>query len=384
MVFKKLGKLASKGFFVLQSQYNVAHGESRDERKTMDSGRYSDYVAINSDNSLKQHQSQWNAFANWVEDNHNLRTLKKINEKHVIEYLKYCQTQGKGNKGLAEKTLKSRVTAINHVMVGSKVWGYQQAISLKKLRDSGAISKEKGPRDVYKPLTASEWREREPRAYQKHKEVVDFARAFGLRRSELEGKSKTGYNGITFSNIGYLKGSNKLFVEVIGKGGKYRVAFVREDMAKEMWDKYGKRAKEYSHDYFDKPVEERVAILRAETQKSSRLFDKIKKTLPLHINRNEYVQKRLEEKQDKYEKIRLQGGGGGGTTGYSRIRFKVDSDTGEISPYKVDYKNGEKIVTQVDPFATVTIGTWRGYVIAACEVMEEVGHNRLDVLKTYM
>lgn len=374
----KLSRITRNCIGLLTKQFEQAKGFSRTQFKQENNGRYSNYSKISSEGSFAQHVRQIKDVGEWLAKEKGVRKIGQIEKEYLVEYLNQCQA-----KGMAEKTLKSRVTAINHVMVGSGVWEAQQAISLRKLRSSGAISEQKGPRGVYKPLTASEWREREPRAYQKHKEVVDFARAFGLRRSEIEGKSKTGYNGITFSNIGYLKGSNKLFVEVIGKGGKYRFASVREDMAKEMWNKYGKQAKEYSPDYFAKPLEERKAILRAETQKSSRLFNKIKKALPLHINRNEYVQKRLEEKQDKYKKIRLQGGGGG-AIGYSRIRFKVDSDTGEISPYKVDYKNGEQIVSQVDPFATVTIGTWRGYVIAACEVMQEVGHNRLDVLKTYM
>lgn len=377
----KLSRITRNCIGLLTKQFEQAKGFSRTQFKQESNGRYSNYSKISSEGSFAQHVRQIKDVGEWLSEEKGVRKIGQIKKEYLVEYLNQCQA-----KGMAEKTLKSRVTAINHVMVGSGVWEAQQAISLKQLRSSGAISEQKGPRDVYKPLTASEWREREPRAYQKHKEVVDFARAFGLRRSEIEGKSKTGYNGVTFKNIGYLKDSKKLFVEVVGKGGKYRIATVREDMAKEMWDKYGKQAKEYSSDYFAKPLEERVAILRAETQKSSRVFSKIKKTLPLHINRNEYVQKRLEEKQDKYEKIRLQGGGGGGggAVGYSRIQFKVDSSTGEISPYKVDYKNGERIVTQVDPFATVTIGTWRGYVIAACEVMQDVGHNRLDVINKYM
>lgn len=379
----KSGKLASKGFFVLKAQFDNAKGSSRSEMKAENNGRYADYRGIYSKLSLVQHQSQFKAIANWLEAEKGIKTLKKIQYADLVDYLKYCH-----ETGLSEKTLKSRVTAINHVMVGSKVWEAQQAISLKKLRESGAIISQKGASWVYKDLTASEWRERHTRAYRNNKDLIDIARAFGLRRGEILGKSVNGYAGVTFSNIGYFPGSKKLFIETIGKGGKYRVAPVREDMAKEMWEKYGTQAKEYSRSYFDKPLSERVAILKAETQKAQKLFKNSKSHIPLHINRNEYVEKLLKERQEKHERRLTAPGGGGigggaGKIGYSKIGFKSSSD-GSISLYKTEYKDGEQIISPVDPYSVVKIGTWVGYVIAAAEVMRAIGHNRLDVLLKYL
>ena len=36
------------------------------------------------------------------------------------------------------------------------------------------------------------------------------------------------YFGLTFRNLGHVEGSQRLFAEVIGKGGKYRVVPVLE------------------------------------------------------------------------------------------------------------------------------------------------------------
>lgn len=374
-----MSKLESKGRDILRRQFYNRDQFSRNEIK-LENGRKVVYNTISSKNSLRQHESQWRQFARYAEENHGVKGLKKLDKKVVHKYIKELQ-----KTGVAEKTLKSRISAINHVMVGSGVWKENQKLSLSQMRSEGHINAQKGSQKVYKDLTSREWLKANEGAYMASKELIDFTRAFGLRRSEIFGKAGSQYQGVTFRNLGHMEGSKRLFVEVIGKGGKYRVAPVRADMAREMWSKYGEQSREYRKEYFEKDASERERMLKASSRKSERIFTHNKQSVPLHIHRNDYVRERLIECQQKWEK--KHGGLTAGKiknrmTGYSRIGFKVDD--GRYSIYKTTYAGGRKFVQEVKPFSVVKIGDWQGYAISACEVMSDVGHNRLDVLLKYL
>lgn len=374
-----MGKLEAKGRDVLRRQFYDRKQHSRNETK-LENGRKAVYNTISSKESLRKHQSQWRQFAQYAEDEHGIKTLKKLDETVVHKYLKDLQRQD-----IAEKTLKSRVTAINHVMVGSGVWKENKKISLQQLRSKGLINPKKGAKNVYKDLTSSEWLKAHTEAYMRSKELVDFTRAFGLRRSEIFGKSGAQYQGVTYRNLGHMEGSKRLFAEVVGKGGKYRIVPVRADMAQEMWDKYGEKSREYRTEYFQKDISERERMLKASSDKRDRIFKQNKQNVPLHIHRNDYVRQRLSEAQAKYEKKAgklTQAKIKDRKTGYSRIGFRRDGK--QFTIYKTVYAAGQKFVEKVEPFSVVKIADWQGYAISACEVMSDVGHNRLDVLLKYL
>lgn len=374
-----MGKLESKGRDVLRRQFYDRDNHSRNETK-LENGRKAVYNTISSKNSLRQHESQWRQFAKYAEEKYGIKGLKKLNETVVQQYLKDLQKQE-----VAEKTLKSRVSAINHVMVGSGVWKENQKVSLSQMRSQKLIDAKKGAKNVYKDETSSEWIKSHKEAYMRSRELVDFTRAFGLRRSEIFGKAGAQYQGVTFRNLGHMQGSQRLFAEVIGKGGKYRIVPVRADMAQQMWDKYGEKSREYRTEYFQKDISERERMLKASSDKRERIFKQNKQNVPLHIHRNDYVRQRLAEAQAKYEKkagkltqAKIKDRLGG----YSRIGFKRNGN--QFSIYKTNYVNGQKFVEKVEPFSVVKIADWQGYAISACEVMSDVGHNRLDVLLKYM
>ncbi len=377
-------KLIQKGIDILTKQY-YDREKSRELIKLKNNGRYARYDVISSSNSLKQHIIQWNQFAIYIYEKHNIKSLRKITEDLVIDFL-----TSEIDKNLAEKTLKSRVTAINHVMVGSGVWNTQQRVSLKDMRSKDNISRSKGALSVYKDYTSEEWRERFREDYKANYEAIDISRAFGLRRSEIYGKKGSKYNGLTFRNLGHLENSRILFAEVIGKGGKYRIAPVREDMASIMWERYGSRSKSYRYEYFQKNEAERKKILLASnTNNDECLFQTENRSIPLHINRNEYVLSKLKERQNYWETKRsieevASDKATNNIIGYSRINFKYNDVSHETSIYRVSYKNKIRHRLKVDPFSIVKIGTWQGYVIAATDVMRYVGHNRLDVLNRYL
>lgn len=376
-----MGKIAMKGYDILSKQYKN-RTVSRDKVKEQNNGRYARYDTVSSTASLVQHQKQWTQFAKYLEEEHGLKGLKKINQEHVREFIRQEQA-----RGLSEKTLKARVTAINHVMIGSKVWEPNQRVSLTSMRSEGHISASKGATRIYKDLTAEEFRTQNTAVYEANKELIDFSRAFGLRRSEIFGKKGSEYEGVTFRNLGHVEGSERLFAEVIGKGGKYRLAPVREDMREQMWAKYGDSSRVYTKEYLNKPVSERETMLKARTNANERLFQSESRKFGLHINRNEYVEQQLRERQAFWEKK-----AGKMTekifqerkTGYSRIGFKYDEKTGRTQLYKTYYRDGQKIIENVRPFETVQIGNWKGYAISATDVSRFVGHNRLDVLQKYL
>lgn len=283
-------KLEAKGQNILKEQYYEREQRSRQETK-LENGRSATYNTISSLNGLRQHIKQWRQVAIFLYERYRIKTLGKIEIEMIIAFLKERLAEGK-----SEKSLKASVTAINHVMVGSGVWKENQKISLTQLRKEKMLSSQKGATHVYKDLTAEEWRERHPQKYKTHQELIDFLRAFGLRESELFGKDGQ-YKGLTFRNLGHVEGSTILFAEVVGKGGKYRFAEVRSDMREQMWAKYGQQSRVYQSEYLIKSVEERERILKASSKAKERIFESPPRGLPLHINRSEYVQYKLQEKQ---------------------------------------------------------------------------------------
>ena len=379
-------KLAKKGIRVLK-ELTEKDVTARSELKQKTNGRFSQYGVISAEKSFSQHVRQWQQVAEYLTQKYEIKKLKAISVDMIIDFI-----ISEYKKGLGEKTLKARITAINHVLVGSGVWEVNQAISLKQIRDKGLLSRQKAPTNVYKALTSEEWRKDNPRLYEAHRDIIDFARAFGLRREGIFGSpegQKGRYKGVTFQNLGYIEGQDTLFVETIEKGGKYHVAVVRDDFKKEMWVKYGHLARKYAREYFEKSEEERKKLLERNSRAKERIFTKQDKRIPLHINRNEYVQHKLQDRQKYWSKKfaqREKQGKGGKQVGYSRIGFKYNPQTNRTEIYKTVYKKGQKgaIIEPVNPWDVVKIGTWRGYAIAACDVMRYVGHNRLDVTIKYM
>lgn len=191
------------------------------------------------------------------------------------------------------------------------------------------------------------------------------------------------YFGLTFRNLGHVEGSQRLFAEVIGKGGKYRVVPVLEAFKGQMWARYGVQSRTYPKNYFQKPAEERARLLKSSLKSKERLFQTNKSNVPLHINRNEYVERMLKERQKHYEKSQGKITPDQKRVGYSRIRFR-ELENGRLELFKVDYKHGERMISAVQPFDVIKVATFEGYALAAADVMRAVGHNRLDVLQTYL
>ena len=151
----------------------------------------------------------------------------------------------------------------------------------------------------------------------------------------------------------------------------------------QMWARYGVPSRTYPKNYFQKPAEERARLLKSSLKSKERLFQTNKSNVPLHINRNEYVERMLKERQKHYEKSQGKITPDQKRVGYSRIRFR-ELENGRLELFKVDYKHGERMISAVQPFDVIKVATFEGYALAAADVMRAVGHNRLDVLQTYL
>lgn len=131
-------------------------------------------------------------------------------------------------QGASIKTLKGYISVINKVQVCSNNLAMKQRFSLKQF--SNLDLSHKTHKTVYKPLTAHEWIQRNPKAYLTNQQAIDTIRAFGLRARELA----------TLNSKSFLQDTQtgKYYVQTIGKGGKYCLAECRRDLQKEMADYY--------------------------------------------------------------------------------------------------------------------------------------------------
>ncbi|NQP32768.1 hypothetical protein HO924_11430, partial [Streptococcus suis] len=78
----------------------------------------------------------------------------------------------------------------------------------------------------YKRMNASEWKQANQQQYERYRDTFDTAEAFGLRARELQ--------ELNASSIVKDDQSGRLYVQTIGKGGKFRLAECRADMQERM------------------------------------------------------------------------------------------------------------------------------------------------------
>lgn len=197
--------------------------------------------------------------------------------------------------------------------------------------------------------------------------MIDTDRAFGLRSREMFGTRGRGEYGLT--DRSFVIHNGLIGVETVGKGGKYRVAWARMDMNDEMIDRYGDMARTFRSDL---SRNQRAKGFNAITRDGHPIFHRGHDFIPTHINRAECAQQLLSERidvwQQRYKDMAQQGHTArhsGEFKGYSRL-------TG----HKLNELHGEGYIT--------TIANFSGPIEAFQEVSQQLGHNRLDVLLTYL
>ena len=329
-----MGRLYKKGEFILNESYQKATGRKRVE----DKGSKISYNFIYAKKSWVEHNRNWKQFSQYAEKQ-GVKVLGKINTELVHNYVKYLASQG-----YAKKTIESRIGAINKIMVASGRWDFENRVILSKIED---LDVKKLKTNVYKDLTGNEWIQRNEKTYQNYKDLFDTVQSFGLRRKEVIELNKNSF---------LIDKNGKMYVQTIGKGGKYRICESADEKSNELMKKlYGNLAKPLKNanqEVLERSIRDeskRIHVTGANCHKFG-----------LHIHRAEYAQKLLKSKIGA-ENSNIQRT----FKGYSHLKTK--------SMKKEDLDKIE-----------VKIGTFKGSASSFLEVSRNLGHNRLDVLLKYL
>lgn len=335
----KKSRVETRGLNILDNQFNNARGKSRSNEKMMKNDR----ELIFSDVSLKVHKNNWSQFSEWLEKNYNIKKISKIEPIHVEKYVKELN-----DKGMSKKTLQSRISAVNKVMGGR--WNDDIKPQLRKMDIEIKSTKE----NSYKQYTAQEWRDRNLKRYENYKETFDTVSAFGLRKRELRELNEKSF---------LIDKNNKIYVQTIGKGGKYRIAECTKEKNNEMVNLYKNTAQTINK--IEDFEGEKKNLERAINDNAVRLNlrGSNNERNSWHIFRSEYAQKLLEEKLEGF-KSELEGD------------YKKEQGYTTINVLKSTNEELKEIYTQ--------IGAYKGSALAFVEVSRNLGHNRLDIMLKYI
>lgn len=373
--------LQKRAIGILTKAYRSGKNTTRNDIKIKQNGRYARYDVISSKNSLEKHLSAINQVSEYISNN--FYYVNSMGEHKAIvrwnqvtdEMIKSFITHklehgGRAGNGASEKTLKGYMTAINKVMVTGNHW---KASDVRSLSD---FKSRKGKTNVYKDLTSDEWLSRNQETYLKYKEQIDFARAFGLRREEIFGQKdmhKRGKNGVTASSFVLGKG-NKLWVQTVGKGGKYRISPCRVEFEEQMLTfLHRNQVQIRKSNELPATDNERKEDFIRRNRKEGSVIKGIRNGIPLHIFRAEYTKARIYEEQEIYSDLKPSE-----TIGYSRLSGSKDR------VIRINSKNSVRTTTNVSNSAITKIRSTTANVNSFMEVSNNLGHNRLDVMVKYL
>lgn len=326
--------------------------KSRDAYKA-EKGHHADYYRIYSYRSYEIHWKRAQTFAQWLKEQTTVRSMDEISREIAIQYLIYQR-----DRGLSASTIGADALMINHLMIGSRHWRPEERVTKSQI---AGMPKRSYLEHRNKTLTASEWRERNLEIYQKYRDQIDTLRAFGLRRREsFSVRSQASTQGFGPKSI-YRGSDGRLEALVRGKGGKIRFAPVRADLADRMEQLYGQYARP-AHDDLLKPD-----IYKRVTAQNRPFYADMPKSVPAHIFRAEYAQKRLQElDRQSYRGTRT-------VKTYVRDGHKPDGSW--------HWKQSTKNINLSDPWQ---VGAYKAQYGAFFELSKDLGHNRLDVLRHYL
>lgn len=252
------------------------------------------YSKITAHRSLGTHLSRVNQFGKYIKEHHpDVRKIEQITPEHVAGYV-----QNRGALDFAEKTIKADITAINHAMVGSGIWDKHF-----RRNDYGIKPQVSEPR--YNNGGGDRYAERQDKFQQKHANMTEYARAFGLRRSELmngSGRSKTTHTIAGTKSLYEHRGT--LYHATTGKGGKLRVIECLKQQESYVRDNYGQYIQPmpgYLQDGINGKLDKDAARqFRQEHKDSERFFQNFSREMNIHREmRQYYAEHKLQEIQQE-------------------------------------------------------------------------------------
>ncbi|GLB46023.1 hypothetical protein WR164_00050 [Philodulcilactobacillus myokoensis] len=302
----------------LFNQYKNGVNNSRDEDKSREH-KFGILNKIYTKQSLKVHLSRVKSFYKWAKSNQiKAYKLNDIKPKMVADYLNYQQKIGR-----SPWTISADLLMFNHTEVGSGNWN--SSLTKKKIKDDYGYKLQRRQSKLIthsRGYTGKSWIQNHKREYERYKDPIDIARAFGLRRDEIIGNHTS--HGVRASS--FVNNHGKMQVQTIGKGGKYRVANCLGSYNQNMLNKYGNRA-------ISEPLGK--DDLKKKWAKEKPLFNANARDVGFHAFRSEYAINRFEELN----------------TGKDNNQININGYVGDKSAFE--------------------------------QVSKDLGHNRLDVLKSY-
>ena len=346
-----------------------------------------------------------------------VRRLNQVNRPMFESFIKDMSVNGgRYGKGASKKTLKAYITVMNKVLISKGLLDEQKRFELRQILPNHHTSR------VYKREDSDTWQKNNLHKAELYKDSIDIARAFGLRKSEIFGSSgvmrNRGWNGVTASSFviavpnqadieraeryGSPVPTPTLYVQTIGKGGKYRLARCSDAYMSEMIARYGQMAQKTTYKAINQINDRMISkdlnslknafIRRNKAEKP--LITGVDSSMSYHIFRAEYAQTRLREEigkaenrykmfnqnQNLYKKSDKIGYSKVGTKGNSVVKYYIDHNQ------EVGHKYQSKSVDVNNQWCVIRGRNeiYRGYVSAFMSVSLAMGHNRLDVMRTYL
>ena len=311
---------------VKNGRYLNSVGKGHTYQKTR--GRVATHDAIWSKGSFKALKSSAKRVAQFAKDQ-GFKTIFDLQNKENLQKIFTAETSA----GLSAGTQSQDLRLVNHILLGKGLANTQ----LKKedvgiARRSNLIAEQR-----YKSLTSKEWENTHKIAYKHHRAQIEFIRDTGLRRSEL-------------SAFKLYKVNDTYEVLTIGKNGKSRFAEVRPSTEGAVLNVLGNPqvpsiSTEKAQEILEKP-----SYIKAQIQSQGQSI-KLSNKIPSHIHRAYYAQQLIQQLANR---------------DYSSTSYTTRS--GVVHGGNEMYQ----------------IGEYKAPYGAFMELSEDMGHNRLEVLKNYL
>lgn len=265
----------------LFNQYKKGKGKSRHEAKKQ-AKSYAIYDQVFSKKSLETHLSRADQFAKWIKaENPEIKTLAQIDRQTVINYL----NSQRSNHSI--RTAESDMSMLNRVKIGRGDWSKEDRMTKK---EAGLDSRSK-----FK-ITNNRTK-KEINYSDKQQKIIDFGRAFGLRRSELvPDPSQKGY-AVTANSL--FEKNDKVYLATFGKGRKFRTIEVLKESQDFIQKEYGEciQKTEILPDAKD---------FRYLHENGHYLFDSISNNVQIHLEcRQYYADHKLNEIEEDGRRFEL-------------------------------------------------------------------------------
>lgn len=324
----------------LYAQYDRAKGQSRHEEKErrraihkIDPGAKNDRLydihghldRIPSQKSLKAHLDSVERFSEHMKQNFpEVKRMSDITHEHTTSFLQERRDTR------APATVAKEMSSLNHLLIGSQTWESEDHITkdvyeLKSVRADENTNNRGETRVVYND-------------YQQ--KIVDTARAFGYRSSEVQPVDSGKYSMNT--NSLYEK-DERIYAVTVSKGGKYRASEVLKSHESFIRDNYGEHIQKV--DELPTKAEYRASVEGAEP-----FFRTVGHEVRIHADARQYYA------NEKLAEIEAEG-----------RRFELSEQNKTPGGKETYTTNGREMLRDQAQF-----------------ISENLGHNRIYVLKNYI